>query len=82
MEMANTTVINLDELPAMIPPPGVTSNFVTPYSEGRDIYITVAVCIGLITPALLIRLFTKAYLIKRINLEDCELKMLLHHEHY
>lgn len=73
--MTNMTNIDLDKLPALTPPPGVTPNFVNPYSQGRAIFITTGICVGFVTPAVTIRVFTKAYVIKRVNLEDCKLKV-------
>ena len=69
---SRTSMINLDATPALAPPLGLVPNFVHPYSEARSIYITVGVCTGLVTPALIVRIFTKAYIIKRVNLEDCK----------
>ena len=69
--MAETSAINLDLLPALPPPLGVESNFVNPYSEAKSLYITAGVCGVLVTLAVIVRIYTKACIIKTVNLEDC-----------
>ena len=70
--MAGTSIINLDLLPALQPPPGVKSNFVNPYSEAKSLYITAGVCGILVTLAVIVRIYTKACIIKTVNFEDCK----------
>ena len=70
--MSNLPTMNLDQLPAAVPPPGVTPNLVNPDTQASTVFVTIGITVGLVAPAVIIRIFTKAYIIKTVNLEDCE----------
>lgn len=65
--------LDLNVLPAMIPPPGVVPNFVDPDSEAPlAIALGVPILFMILTSlALLARLFTKFKIIHQIHTEDC-----------
>ncbi|CAF9904527.1 MAG: hypothetical protein GOMPHAMPRED_002869 [Gomphillus americanus] len=75
--MANTTAA-ADALiqamldgPAAPAPSGITSNFVDPPSNGVAGLIAALISLGIATIMLVIRIFTKLYIIKAWNIEDC-----------
>ena len=57
--------------PSLLPPPGVTSNFINPVSHGPALVITSAVCITLMIICVTIRLYTKFYIRKTWGWDDC-----------
>lgn len=58
--------------PALSPPLGVTSNFVTPYSLSPAFIVTAVVCLLFATFAVIVRLAIDFYgPKKRIRIEDC-----------
>lgn len=61
----------LDMLPGMAPPPGVTSDFVHPYSLQRYNLITLTICMTVSTLFVAMRMYTNARITKTLNLEDC-----------
>jgi hypothetical protein len=69
MEHLNDTV--LAKIPAMEPPPGMTPNFVNPDSLYPFVIATCTLCLMLTTPALVIRMFTKIHVAKKVNWADC-----------
>ena len=58
--------------PAGIPPKGMTPNFEDPPNHDSLVISTVTVCLVLTTLAIMIRIYTKAFLIRSIKYEDCE----------
>ena len=54
-------------------PPGVVPNFTDPYTLRPFQALTIAQCIIVTTVVVLARLYTKQYLIKKRNWEDCRL---------
>ena len=70
--MSTLPTMNLDQLPAAVPPPGITPNLVNPYTQASTVFITIGVTVGLVAPAVTIRIFTKAFIIRTVNLEDCK----------
>lgn len=64
-------VSQFGDFPALIPPPGETSNFKDPYSRGPDVIIASAICLALMLSMVILRFYTKLF-IKRIwGLDDC-----------
>ena len=61
----------LDMLPGMTPPPGVTSDFVHPYSLQKYNVITLSVCMTVSTLFVAMRLYTNARITRTLNWEDC-----------
>ena len=58
------------EMAAIPPPPGITQNFVNPPIAAQDAYILVAVGVAIAGSLLLLRLYTKAYILKKFGWED------------
>ncbi|MCJ1471167.1 hypothetical protein MMC07_009815, partial [Pseudocyphellaria aurata] len=52
------------------PPPGVTPNFVDPYSLRRFFILTFVMCVTVTTIFILVRAYTKTYIIKAHEWED------------
>lgn len=58
--------------PAASPPAGVTPNFNDPPNLDRAVAVVLTLCIFLSTVAVLLRLYTKKFLIRSWAYEDCE----------
>ena len=58
--------------PAGTPPAGVRPDFINPPNLDVFVTLTVAICVSLATLALLIRMYTKVYLVRLTAYEDCE----------
>ena len=61
---------DLSQIPAMPPPPGVTSNFVDPEDITYQITIVGAVMLTLSTIATMLRFYVKGFLTRNIALDD------------
>ncbi|KAL8654520.1 MAG: hypothetical protein Q9226_003401 [Calogaya cf. arnoldii] len=55
---------------ALEPPPGVDSNFIDPYNTDSTIYGTLGICIGITSIFVLLRLYTKLFIIRKHGWED------------
>lgn len=62
--------------PGLAPPHGQESNFHSPESIAVVVFIATGVGLGLTTIALAIRIYTKAFIVKILGWEDCELRWL------
>jgi hypothetical protein len=64
----------LDQLPALEPPPGVIPNFVDPPDNNntRGLVIALYFMIALATIGFAARMFTKIYVMKQFQPEDCK----------
>ena len=61
-----------NRLPALSPPPGVTSNFVNPYSLSPVFVVTAVLCLSLATIAVVVRLAVAFYgSTGGMRVEDC-----------
>ena len=60
----------VQEEAAIPPPPGYTQNFVNPPVAAQDAYILVAVGVAVAGSLLLLRLYTKAWILKKFGWED------------
>ena len=58
--------------PAGTPPAGVTPNFDNPPNLNTYVVFTLVLCVSFATVALLIRFYTKLFLIRSIAYEDCK----------
>jgi hypothetical protein len=63
--------------PALEPPPGVTPNFIGQYTRQISYIGTSAACLSLATIGIVIRIFTKVFILKQVYLEDCEYHILV-----
>ncbi|KAL2830900.1 hypothetical protein BDW59DRAFT_177592 [Aspergillus cavernicola] len=68
---------DLNTVPALEPPPGHTSNLDNPYSLRNYMYATAGVTLALSTIAVLLRVFMKARVLRRMQLEDYILALSL-----
>jgi hypothetical protein len=57
-------------LPAITPPPGLTSDFKHPPSTGHIVYIVMGVCLSLVTLMVAIRIYTRAHIAKPLWWDD------------
>ena len=55
------------------PPPGVTPNFIDPYSIIKAVHPAVVMTVVFTTVTTWLRLYTRFYIIKAHGWEDCEL---------
>ena len=62
--------IDLAHTPAMTPPPGVIPNFDNPQSRGGIVISVSAVCLGIMFPVVLIRLYQRLFVTRAMGLED------------
>lgn len=60
--------------PALTPPPGVKSNFVNPPNMDFIVILTISICTSFSTIAILLRLYTKLIVIRKVVFEDCMLR--------
>ena len=58
--------------PAAEPPPGILPNFNDPSNLDKYLIVTCVFCVSFATVTLLLRMYTKVYLIRSIAYEDCE----------
>ena len=59
-------------LPALFPPPGVTSDFVNPETRAKDLVITSIICTILVVICVAIRFYTKIHIKHAWGLDDCK----------
>lgn len=73
--MANRSPAELLEArlngPAMAPPAGLYSNFKDPSNMNDYIIMTLVFCMTFSTVSVLVRMYTKLFLIRKVLLEDC-----------
>jgi hypothetical protein len=54
------------------PPPGVTPDFDNPISIAYRLVITIAICLSTSTIVVLLRLYTKSFIVHTISADDCK----------
>jgi hypothetical protein len=57
---------------AVPPPPGIVPNFTNPESAAYRLIVGTIVCPAITLVFLLLRLYTKRYILKKLLLDDCE----------
>ena len=67
------SLLDLSRIPALAPPPGVTPNFINPPSRAPETYPIGYTLFALTSVGVVARIYTKAVVMKKINLEDCTL---------
>lgn len=72
MSLASIPPEQLALLPAAQPPPGVKPNFVNPESCGTAVVIGLAIPSAVMSIVVLLRLYTKAYIVRSLSWDDCE----------
>lgn len=58
-------------IPAIPPPPGVTSNFVNPANCGRLLVVTGSVLVGIMVVFIAARAYTKTFITRKFFWDDC-----------
>ena len=61
--------------PAARPPPGVEPNFVDPTNLDTAVITVLSVCLTITSFAVLIRLYTKLFVMKSAAYEDCKYRL-------
>ncbi|KAF2200499.1 hypothetical protein GQ43DRAFT_481526 [Delitschia confertaspora ATCC 74209] len=64
--------LDLNTTPDMRAPLGQVSNLKDPYSLHNYLVATSAICLGLAVLAVIVRIFTKTYLLKEVRIEDLD----------
>ena len=59
-------------VPSIPPPPGQQPNFAEPECDRNAVYIPLSICIGVATIFFFARTFTKRYIMKKFDIEDCK----------
>lgn len=67
----------LKEVPAMSPPPGETSNLINPHSTGPAFSAAASVLTCLVVLAYAVRVYTKAFILRKASWDDCEIRALV-----
>lgn len=70
--------IDYAHIPAMPPPPGVTSNFVNPKSRANVFIASSAVCLSLMLPIVIMRLFSRIWINRSFAVDDGQLSLPNH----
>jgi hypothetical protein len=71
--------IDIYNTSAMQPPVGKETNFASHDSQASAIVITIVLCLAVSAFACGIRVFTKAYVMRQMQVEDCK---CFHTDHY
>lgn len=58
--------------PAMAPPPGIKPNFVNPPNLEKEFYIDLILCLTISVLAVCMRVWTKARVMRKFQIEDCK----------
>lgn len=64
-------VQTLLSVPAMAPPPGMTPNFIDPPNLQHVVILILTVCTSLATLTVMLRIFTKIFIIHQTTFDDC-----------
>ena len=72
-EQAQAALRKLLEGPAMSPPTGMISNFQDPSNLDVFIALTITLCVTFGTLAVLLRMYTKLFILRALAWEDCKL---------
>lgn len=58
--------------PALAPPPGIEPNLVNPPDKIVASYLVTCFSLAISTLAVLVRMYTRAFVVKQVNFPDCE----------
>lgn len=64
-------IMDLDQIPAYPPPPGVISNFKNPVSLAKPLVIVNVMFLSLMMIFVGIRIYTKGYIVRKLGWDDC-----------
>ena len=70
-EQAQAALRALLEGPAASPPPGVVPNFDDPANLNTLVTLTITLCVTFATLAVLLRMYTKVFILRALAWEDC-----------
>lgn len=71
MSGSDSSLLDPAHTPAMRPPPGVTHNFVNPYSQGPILDVMGPIMIAPMMILVSIRFYTKAFILRKAWWDDC-----------
>lgn len=71
-EQAQAALRTLLEGPAMSPPAGVVPNLHDPANLDVYVALTITLCVAFATVAVLLRMYTKVFILRALAWEDCE----------
>lgn len=63
--------LNMNEIPAMLPPSGRVSNFDSPETMHPIVLYVAVATMALMALAVAIRIFTKGFIMKDMRVEEC-----------
>ena len=72
LDMPDSYLDGIRDQPAAPPPPGVIPNFDNPPNNNELAIAVLATSIVITTSAFLIRVYSKVFCTKKINIEDCQ----------
>lgn len=61
---------SLENIPVYPPPPGVTPNFVDPVNRAPIFVAFTAICLAIMWPIFLVRLYTKTWVLRSFGWDD------------
>jgi len=67
------STFDINDIPAMVPPPGVQPNFDNPETLHDPMLSTAIITTILLVTVVGVRIFTKAYIMRDMKLEDCKI---------
>lgn len=59
-------------IPAMAPPKGVIPNLIDPESRAYESIVTTAVCVSLMMPFFVLRLYSRLFVTRSLGWDDCK----------
>ena len=78
-EQAQTALRQMLEGPALSPPAGVIPNFHDPPNLDAFVGLAISLCIGFGTLAVVLRMYTKVFILRVLAREDCGFSSLSYH---
>lgn len=70
VEIAPDKLQKLLNGPALVAPPGVQHNFANPSNSNKNYYVNISLCLAIASLAVLMRLWTTIFLIRKVRMED------------
>ena len=70
-EQVQAALRTLLEGPAMSPPPGILPDFHNPPNLNIFVALTITLCVTFATVAVLLRMYTKVFILRALAWEDC-----------
>lgn len=76
----NGTLLDIELLPIFPPPPGQVSNFIDPDDQMTATVSIHVVCLAFLTVFVVMRIYTRRYIIGKLRLDDCMTPLVDHME--